>query len=196
MTATGSGGYPFVGRRLCEIIRIIWRWSSGRYRIYKYRAWLQKCDLIQFRRIISGFRVGRQYKLRKGLNAYPEVPYFLATRNTAALFLGNHSWSISNPAATWLCTLTPRQKKDRLERQLFHLWLGVRDYSAPSGRLRCARLRLYVGLCHGRLIALSSPYAKRGALWDTCRRHYGKPALRETTLWTAITGFLTIPGVL
>jgi hypothetical protein len=27
----------------------------------------------------------------------------------------------------------------------------------------------------GKLIALSSPYAKRGALWATYRRHYGKP---------------------
>jgi hypothetical protein len=27
----------------------------------------------------------------------------------------------------------------------------------------------------GKLIALSSPYSKRGALWDTYSRHYGKP---------------------
>jgi hypothetical protein len=36
-------------------------------------------------------------------------------------------------------------------------------------------LRPAMATLNGKLIALSSPYAKRGALWDTYRRHYGKP---------------------
>jgi hypothetical protein len=36
-------------------------------------------------------------------------------------------------------------------------------------------LRPAMATLDGRLIALSSPYAKRGALWDTYRKHYGKP---------------------
>jgi len=36
-------------------------------------------------------------------------------------------------------------------------------------------LRPAMATLGGKLIALSSPYAKRGALWATYRRHYGKP---------------------
>ena len=36
-------------------------------------------------------------------------------------------------------------------------------------------LRPALATLGGKLIALSSPYARRGALWDTYQRHYGKP---------------------
>jgi hypothetical protein len=36
-------------------------------------------------------------------------------------------------------------------------------------------LRPAMATLDGKLIALSSPYSKRGALWDTYRRHFGKP---------------------
>ena len=36
-------------------------------------------------------------------------------------------------------------------------------------------LRPAMATLGGKLIALSSPYAKRGALWDTYHRHFGKP---------------------
>jgi hypothetical protein len=36
-------------------------------------------------------------------------------------------------------------------------------------------LRPAMATLNGKLIALSSPYAERGALWDTYHRHYGKP---------------------
>ena len=36
-------------------------------------------------------------------------------------------------------------------------------------------LRPAMATLDGKLIALSSPYSKRGALWETYRRHYGKP---------------------
>lgn len=38
-----------------------------------------------------------------------------------------------------------------------------------------AALRPALATLDGRIIAISSPYSKRGALWDTYRRHYGKP---------------------
>jgi len=36
-------------------------------------------------------------------------------------------------------------------------------------------LRPAMATLGGKLIALSSPYSKRGAMWDTFRRHFGKP---------------------
>lgn len=38
-----------------------------------------------------------------------------------------------------------------------------------------AAVRPALATLGGKLIALSSPYARRGALWDTYKRHYGKP---------------------
>jgi len=49
------------------------------------------------------------------------------------------------------------------------------DESANPDREIINALRPAMATLDGRLIALSSPYAKRGALWDTYRKHYGKP---------------------
>jgi len=49
------------------------------------------------------------------------------------------------------------------------------DESANPDREIINALRPAMATLDGRLIALSSPYAKRGALWETYRRHYGKP---------------------
>ena len=49
------------------------------------------------------------------------------------------------------------------------------DESANPDREIINALRPAMATLDGKLIALSSPYAKRGALWDTYRRHYGKP---------------------
>ena len=49
------------------------------------------------------------------------------------------------------------------------------DESANPDREIINALRPAMATLGGKLIALSSPYAKRGALWDTYRRHYGKP---------------------
>lgn len=49
------------------------------------------------------------------------------------------------------------------------------DESANPDVEIIAALRPALATLGGKLIALSSPYAKRGALWDTYRRHYGQP---------------------
>ncbi len=49
------------------------------------------------------------------------------------------------------------------------------DESANPDKEIINALRPAMATLDGRLIALSSPYAKRGALWDTYCRHYGKP---------------------
>ena len=49
------------------------------------------------------------------------------------------------------------------------------DESANPDREIIAALRPAMATLEGKLIALSSPYSKRGALWDTYRRHFGKP---------------------
>lgn len=49
------------------------------------------------------------------------------------------------------------------------------DESANPDSEILAALRPAMATLDGKLIALSSPYAKRGALWDTYSRHYGKP---------------------
>ena len=49
------------------------------------------------------------------------------------------------------------------------------DESANPDTEILSALRPAMATLGGKLIALSSPYAKRGALWDTYRRHYGKP---------------------
>ena len=49
------------------------------------------------------------------------------------------------------------------------------DESANPDKEIINALRPAMATLDGRLIALSSPYAKRGALWDTYSRHYGKP---------------------
>ena len=49
------------------------------------------------------------------------------------------------------------------------------DESANPDREIINALRPAMATLGGKLIALSSPYAKRGALWDTYHRYYGKP---------------------
>ena len=49
------------------------------------------------------------------------------------------------------------------------------DESANPDKEIINALRPAMATLGGKLIALSSPYAKRGALWDTYRRHYGRP---------------------
>lgn len=48
------------------------------------------------------------------------------------------------------------------------------DSANPDAEVLNA-LRPALATLGGKLIALSSPYARRGALWDTYQRHYGKP---------------------
>ncbi|MFW6068108.1 MAG: hypothetical protein ACOC9E_00855 [Chloroflexota bacterium] len=47
------------------------------------------------------------------------------------------------------------------------------DGANPDAEILAA-LRPGLGTLGGRLIALSSPYARRGVLWETYRRHYGR----------------------
>jgi hypothetical protein len=49
------------------------------------------------------------------------------------------------------------------------------DESANPDKEIINALRPAMATLDGRLIALSSPYAKRGELWNTYSRHYGKP---------------------
>ena len=48
------------------------------------------------------------------------------------------------------------------------------DGSKPDAEI-IAALRPALSTLGGKLLAFSSPYAKRGSLWDTFRKHYGKP---------------------
>lgn len=47
------------------------------------------------------------------------------------------------------------------------------DGASPDAEI-IAALRPALATLDGRLIAISSPYARRGVLWDTFRRHHGK----------------------
>ncbi len=49
------------------------------------------------------------------------------------------------------------------------------DESANPDHEILNALRPALATLDGRIIAISSPYSKRGALWDTYRRYYGKP---------------------
>jgi hypothetical protein len=49
------------------------------------------------------------------------------------------------------------------------------DESANPDREIINALRPAMATLDGKLLALSSPYSKRGELWNTYRRHYGKP---------------------
>lgn len=51
--------------------------------------------------------------------------------------------------------------------------LWYTDGANPDAEILAA-LRPGLGTLGGRLIALSSPYARRGVLWETYRKHYGK----------------------
>jgi hypothetical protein len=55
-------------------------------------------------------------------------------------------------------------------------------------------LRPAMGTLNGKLIALSSPYAKRGALWEIYRRHYGKPGSVLVAQAPTLTMNPTLPG--
>lgn len=55
------------------------------------------------------------------------------------------------------------------------LWFS--DGANPDEEILAA-LRPGLGTLGGRLVALSSPYARRGVLWNTYRRHYGKAGSR------------------
>ena len=55
-------------------------------------------------------------------------------------------------------------------------------------------LRPAMATLNGKLIALSSPYAKRGALWDTYHRHYGKPGSILVAQAPTLTMNPTLPG--
>ena len=62
------------------------------------------------------------------------------------------------------------------------------DESANPDQEIINALRPAMATLDGRLIALSSPYAKRGALWETYRKHYGKPS----SILVAQAGTLTM----
>jgi len=49
------------------------------------------------------------------------------------------------------------------------------DESANPDKEIINALRPAMATLGGKLIALSSPYSKRGSLWETYRKHYGKP---------------------
>lgn len=51
-------------------------------------------------------------------------------------------------------------------------WMA--DGASPDAEV-IAALRPALATLGGKLIAISSPYARRGVLWDTYKRHFGKP---------------------
>ncbi len=67
------------------------------------------------------------------------------------------------------------------------------DGARPDAEI-IAALRPALATLGGRLLALSSPYARRGALWDTYRQHFGKPGRVLVAQAASRTMNPTLPG--